>query len=65
MEHQAKEEEKNYDYLYYVVALVCGLFTGAISNSGYTWIFIGGIIGLLFAGLFLRVFVRGRSREER
>ncbi|MBS1501834.1 MAG: hypothetical protein JST32_07215 [Bacteroidetes bacterium] len=63
MEHHAKEEEKSYDYLYYVVALVCGLFTGAVVDSGYTWIFVGGILGLLMAALFLKVFVRGR--EER
>ncbi|MBS1524167.1 MAG: hypothetical protein JST19_00875 [Bacteroidetes bacterium] len=63
MEHHAKEEEKSYDYLYYVVALVCGLFTGAVINDGFTWIFVGGVLGLLLAALFLKVFVRGR--EER
>ena len=63
MEHHAKEEEKSYDYLYYVVALVCGLFTGAVIDKGYTWIFVGGVLGLLTAALFLQVFVRGR--EER
>jgi hypothetical protein len=63
MEHHAKEEEKSYNYLYYVVALVCGLFTGAVIDKGFTWIFVGGVLGLLTAALFLQVFVRGR--EER
>ncbi|HVS91051.1 MAG TPA: hypothetical protein VHB54_21035 [Mucilaginibacter sp.] len=63
MEHHAKEEEKSYDYLYYVVGLVCGLFTGAVIGQGYTWIFVCGVLGLLMAAMFLKVFVKGR--EER
>lgn len=63
MAHHAKEEEKSYDYLYYLVALVCGLITGAVIDRGITWVIVGAVLGLLSAALYLKVFVRGR--EER
>ncbi|MDB5154739.1 MAG: hypothetical protein JWR54_3490, partial [Mucilaginibacter sp.] len=31
--------------------------------KGYTWIFVGGVLGLLTAALFLSVFVRGREQR--
>jgi hypothetical protein len=58
-----QEEEKNYDFLYYLVALVSGLFVGAIIDKGFTWIFVGGVLGLLSAALFLRVLVKGREQR--
>jgi len=63
MAHHQKEEEKNYDFVYYLVGLVCGLFVGAIIDKGFTWIFVGGVLGLLTAALFLSVFVRGREQR--
>lgn len=54
------KEEKSYDSVYYLVALVCGLFTGAIIDKGFIWILIGGILGLLTAVLYLKLMVRGR-----
>ena len=58
-----QEEEKNYDFLYYLVALVSGLFVGAIIDKGFTWIFVGGVLGLLSAALFLKVLVKGREQR--
>ncbi len=55
------EEEKNYDALYYLVALVSGLFVGAIIDKGFIWIPIGGVLGLLTAAFFLKVLVKGRE----
>jgi len=60
MKHQ-HEEEKNIDNLYYLVALVCGLFTGAIIEKGFIWVPIGGVLGLLTAAFFLKVLVKGRE----
>jgi membrane associated rhomboid family serine protease len=62
-DHKEKKEEINFNALYYLTGLVCGLFTGWIIDKGFTWIFVGGVLGLLTAALFLQVFVRGR--EER
>jgi hypothetical protein len=55
------EEEKSYDYIYYVVALVSGLFIGAIIDKGFTWIPVGGVLGLLTAAFYLNVLVKGRE----
>ena len=61
MKHQHNEEAINYDKLYYIVGLLAGLFTGAVIEKGFTWVIIGGILGLLTAALFLNVLVKGRE----
>jgi hypothetical protein len=58
-----KEEKENFDYIYYLVGLVSGLFTGFIIDKGFTWIFVGGVLGLLTAAAFIAVMVRGRNEE--
>ena len=55
------KEEENFDYVYYLVGLVCGLFVGAIIDKGFTWIPVGGVLGLLTAAFFLNVMVKGRE----
>ncbi len=60
---EEKKEEINFNALYYLVGLISGLFTGAILNVGYIWIFVGGVLGLLTAALFLSVLVRGREQR--
>jgi len=59
MKHQ--EEEKNYDFVYYLLGLLTGVFTGAILDVGMIWALVGGVLGLLSAGLFLNVLVKGRE----
>ncbi|WP_183575447.1 hypothetical protein HDF18_16110 [Mucilaginibacter sp. X5P1] len=61
MAHHHKEEEKSYDYLYYVLGLVTGVFTGAILDVGMIWALVGGVLGLLSAAFFLNVLVKGRE----
>ncbi|MCR8561553.1 hypothetical protein KXD93_28115 [Mucilaginibacter sp. BJC16-A38] len=56
------EEEKSYDYLYYLIGLLSGLFTGVVIDYTAILIPILGVVGLLFAGFFLNVFVRGRGQ---
>ncbi|WP_413670220.1 hypothetical protein ACEN9X_09940 [Mucilaginibacter sp. Mucisp86] len=58
-----KEEKENFDYIYYLVGLVTGLFIGGIIEKGFTWIFVGGVLGLLTAAAFIAVLVRGRNEE--
>jgi len=62
MKHQ--EEEKNYDFVYYLLGLVTGVFTGAILDVGMIWALVGGVLGLLSAGLFLNVLVKGREEAN-
>jgi hypothetical protein len=60
MKHH-QEEEKSYDFVYYLLGLVTGVFTGAILDVGMIWALVGGVLGLLSAGLFLNVLVKGRE----
>jgi len=62
MKHQ--EEEKNYDFVYYLLGLVTGVLTGAILDVGMIWALVGGVLGLLSAGLFLNVLVKGREEAN-
>jgi hypothetical protein len=43
--------------------LVSGLFVGAIIDKGFTWIFVGGVLGLLTASFFITVLVKGRGEK--
>lgn len=55
------QEEKSFDYVFYLVALLAGLFVGAIVERGFIWIPVGGVFGLLTAAVFLKFIVRGRE----
>ncbi|MDB4918700.1 hypothetical protein [Mucilaginibacter sp.] len=61
MKHH-EEEDNSYDYLYYLIGLLSGLFTGFVIDTNFILTPILGIVGLLFAGFFLNVFVRGRGK---
>ncbi|GAA3973692.1 hypothetical protein [Mucilaginibacter dorajii] len=58
-----EEEKDNLDFVFYIVALVSGMFVGLILDKGFTWIFVGGVLGLLTAAFFLNVLVRGRGEK--
>jgi hypothetical protein len=62
MKHHHEEEEKSSDYLYYLVGLISGLFTGFVLDIGFIWIPILGLFGLLFAGFFVALLVKGREK---
>jgi hypothetical protein len=61
--HPEKSEEINYNSLYYLVGLLTGLFIGVVIDCGIGYIVSLGIVGLLFAALFINVFVRGREQR--
>lgn len=61
--HQQQEEAVNFNALYYVVGLLTGLFIGVVIDISITWTLSLGVVGLLFAALFLSVFVRGREQR--
>ena len=57
------EEVKNYESLYYLVGLLAGLATGIVIDKSIELTAILGIVGLLFAGFFLRTFVKGHEKH--
>jgi hypothetical protein len=60
-EHKKEEEEKNYDFVYYLVGIGSGLFTGAILQVGMFWALVGGLLGLLTAAFYVNVLTKGRE----
>jgi hypothetical protein len=60
--HHHREEDKSYDQYYYLVGLLAGLFTGACIEKGIVWVLVGGIVGLLTAGLYIKTAVRNRAQ---
>jgi hypothetical protein len=61
MTRHHEEEKEDYTYLYYLAGLFGGFFIGLILESGFIWIPIMGIVGLLFTTFFRSVFVNGRA----
>jgi hypothetical protein len=60
--HEHKDEkEENYDYVYYLVGIVSGLFTGGILDVGLFWTLVGGLLGLLTATFYVNVLTKGRE----
>ncbi len=58
MSHHPKAEKENLNYVYYLVGILSGLFTGAIINVSYTWILVGGVLGFLTAAFFVNVLAK-------
>ncbi|MCC8425072.1 hypothetical protein [Mucilaginibacter sp. UR6-11] len=62
MKHHPKAEKESLNYIYYLVGILSGLFTGAIINVSFIWILVGGILGFLTAAFFVNVLAK--SSEE-
>ncbi|PYF75751.1 hypothetical protein [Pedobacter nutrimenti] len=57
-----KEENKtSFDWVYYVLGLFFGILTGAIVSGSFGYSLLGGIIGFIFAAIFLNGIVKGRK----
>jgi hypothetical protein len=63
MKNQHEEEAKTFNYIYYLVGILSGVFVGIILDKGFIWLPIMGLFGLLFTAFFLSVFVRGRGEK--
>jgi len=62
MSHHPKAEKENLDYVYYLVGILSGLFTGAIINVSCAWILVGGLFGFLFAAFFVQVLAKSSEK---
>lgn len=56
-----ENSNNNFNWLYYLLGLVCGVATAVVITHSYIYAFVGAILGLLTAGLFLNVLVKGRE----
>lgn len=56
-----QNSNNNFNWLYYALGLFFGIFTGAVITQSYIFALLGGVLGLLTAGLFLNALVKGRK----
>jgi ABC-type antimicrobial peptide transport system permease subunit len=56
-----ENSSNNFNWLYYALGLVFGILTAVIITQSYIYAILGGILGLLSAGLFLNAIVKGRK----
>ena len=54
-------KQENTDRYYFILAMVFGALTGWVTTSSLLYGFLGAIAGLLFAGLFVSAFVKGKQ----
>ena len=50
----------NFNWLYYLAGLIFGILTAVVISDSYIFAFVGAILGLLSAGLFLNALAKGR-----
>lgn len=56
------EENKNsFEWVYYVLGLLTGMLAVIAVTTSFGWVLLGGILGLIFAGVFLNGIVKGRE----
>lgn len=51
----------NFNWLYYIIGLTFGVATAVVITHSYIYAILGGVLGLLSAGLFLNALVKGRE----
>lgn len=55
------EENKNsFEWVWYVLGLVAGILAVLAVTTSFGYLILGGIIGLILAGMFLNNIVKGR-----
>jgi len=55
------EENKNsFEWVWYVLGLVAGVLAVLAVTTSFGYLLLGGIIGLILAGMFLNNIVKGR-----
>lgn len=56
------EEKQTNDYgIIYLLAAICGVATALVVTGSIGWAFLGAILGLLSAGFFVNVVVKGNK----
>ncbi|MFI5451550.1 hypothetical protein ACHMWN_05275 [Pedobacter sp. UC225_61] len=56
------EDNKNsFEWVWYVIGLLTGMASILSVTTSFGWVILGGILGLIFAGVFLNKIVKGRE----
>lgn len=54
------ENKNSFEWVWYVLGMLTGVLAVFAVTSHIGWLFLGAIIGLIFAALFLNNLVKGR-----
>jgi hypothetical protein len=54
------ENKNSFEWVWYIIGLFTGMLAVLPVTSSLGWIILGGILGLIFAGVFLNNIVKGR-----
>lgn len=60
---EASEKGKNDNGIYFLLAVICGVATAWAVMGSLLWIFIGAVLGLIAAALFVN-FVLHEEKEN-
>lgn len=52
---------KSFDWVYYVLGLFFGGFTGAVISGSFGWTILSAILGFISSAWFLHSVVKGRE----
>ena len=56
------EEKDNQSYgIIFLLAAICGIATALVVTGSIGWAFLGALLGLLSAGFFVNVVVKGNK----
>ena len=55
-----QENNNSFDWVYYVLGLVCGIVTTLAITTNFFWALFGGILGFIFGAVFLNGIVKDR-----
>lgn len=60
--HMNTEENKNsFEWVWYLIGFFTGILAVLPVTTGFGWVFLGGILGLIFTSLFVNLIVKGRE----
>jgi hypothetical protein len=54
------ENRNSFEWVWYVVGLLTGMLTTLAVTGSFGYLVLGGVIGLIFAAVFLNKIVKGR-----
>ncbi len=55
---------KNINSYFYLLGAIFGGLTGVIAQEGFLGAVVGALVGLLFAGFFVSVLLKGRQHDR-
>ena len=56
-----QENNKSFDWVYYVLGLFFGMLTTSSITLSFGWLLFGGLLGFIFGAVFLNTIVKDRQ----